>query len=56
MDVELIDVSRERLDVFDVPCCPFCDNEINESQEAAVVSVEGAMALAHLGCAEDARS
>jgi len=49
---EIIDVTKD-FSPFDFPCCPFCDNEINEYEEWVVVIAHGALALAHKSCAED---
>jgi len=47
-----IDVTED-FDPFDFPCCPFCDNAIDEWEEWVVVQAHGSLALAHKTCVED---
>lgn len=37
----------------DMPCCPICDNQILQWDEAIVVTAYGCKSLAHLMCVED---
>ena len=37
----------------DIPCCPLCGNEIEESEPIAIVLCKGSIALAHGPCVHD---
>ena len=51
-----------KCDIFDMseyfqpgalPCCPVCDNEIQDWDEYCVITAHGSAALAHRWCIED---
>ena len=39
-------------DHLTMPCCPICDNAIEDWEPAAIITGQGAKALAHLLCVE----
>ena len=36
-----------------MPCCPLCDNEIEESDSYVLVKSNGMLSLAHTFCVEE---
>jgi hypothetical protein len=46
-------IAYTTLDPLSLPCCPFCDNAIEDSQLACVTSQDGTLFLAHMDCATE---
>jgi len=41
---------RATFDPLLIPCCPHCDNAIEEWMDAAIGALEGSLYLAHAEC------
>jgi len=46
---DIIDFSID-FEPGDLPCCPICDNEIEEQEPADLIKAHGSIALAHVMC------
>jgi hypothetical protein len=54
-DGEIMNISP-KIEPGMLPCCPLCDNEILEWEEAIIVTAHGGKALAHSLCAKEMNS
>jgi len=54
MKLEQIFNAPKNFDVFEMPCCPLCDNAIEEAHPIALMRCRGSLCLVHAFCAEEA--
>ena len=50
----MFDIDNE-IEIEDMPFCPFCDNQIADTDEKLIVDAHGLMGLAHKFCVTEAR-
>ena len=48
----IFDISSE-VSIDEMPCCPLCDNEIEESDSFVLAKSNGMLSLAHTFCVEE---